>query len=101
MASTKSEKASIDMCFIDLNYASELETNLRDYGDSRWKPIIISGKYEEKIIEVLKNKRNCNVFLYIDPYVIQALDSELFDRLRYLRGFFVSQHMCWCILKVF
>ena len=80
MASTKSEKASIDMCFIDLNYAPELEMNLRDYVDFRWKPIIISGKYEEKIIEVLENKRNYNVFLYIDPYGIQALDSELFDR---------------------
>lgn len=80
MASTKSEKASIDMCFIDLNYTSELEMNLREYGDSCWKPIIISGKYEEKIIEILKNKRNYNVFLYIDPYGIQALDSELFDR---------------------
>lgn len=57
MASTKSEKASIDMCFIDLNYAPELEMNLRDYGDSRWKPIIISEKYEEKTIEVLKNKK--------------------------------------------
>lgn len=80
MASTKSEKASIDMCFIDLNYASELEINLRDYEASGWKPIIISGKYEEKIIDVLKNKRNYNVFLYIDPYGIQALDSDLFDR---------------------
>ena len=33
MASTKSEKASIDMCFIDLNYAPELEMNLTNYRD--------------------------------------------------------------------
>lgn len=66
------------MCFIDSNYAPELEKNLRDYGDFRWKPIVISGKYEEKIIEVLENKRNYNVFLYIDP---------LFTNIDYEEGF--------------
>ena len=80
MISTKSENASIDMCFIDLNYASELEMNLKSYEDFHWRPIIVSGKYEEKIIDILKNKKNYNVFLYIDPYGIQALDSELFDK---------------------
>jgi len=79
IAQTRSENAQIDMCFIDLNYASDLELNLSSYSSCYWKPAIFSGKYEEKIIEILKTKKNVNVFLYIDPYGIQALDSELFD----------------------
>ena len=46
---------------------------MSSYSSCYWKPAIFSGKYEEKIIEIL------NVFLYIDPYGIQTLDSELFD----------------------
>ena len=79
IAQTRSENAQIDMCFIDLNYASDLELNLFSYSSCYWKPDIVSGKYEEKIIEILKTKKNVNVFLYIDPYGIQTLDSELFD----------------------
>lgn len=79
IAQTRSENAQIDMCFIDLNYASDLELNLSSYSSCYWKPAIFSGKYEKKIIEILKTKKNVNVFLYIDPYGIQALDSELFD----------------------
>ena len=79
IAQTRSENAQIDMCFIDLNYASDLELNLSRYSSCYWKPPINSAKYEEKIIEILKTKKNVNVFLYIDPYGIQALDSELFD----------------------
>lgn len=63
--------------FIDLNYADDLAINLCNYSDIR----ILSGKYEEKIFEVLKNKDGYNVFLYIDPYGIKALDCSIFDSL--------------------
>ena len=69
IAQTRSENAQIDMCFI----------NLSSYSSFYWKPAIFSVKYDEKIIEILKTNKNVNVFLYIDPYGIQALDSELFD----------------------
>ena len=35
---------------------------------------------EEKIIDILKTKSGQNVFLYIDPYGIRALDTALFDQ---------------------
>ena len=34
----------------------------------------------KKILDILKNKRGQNVFLYIDPYGIRALDTALFDK---------------------
>lgn len=61
--------AQISMTFIDLNYADELKENLKDYP---WVTVI-SGKYEDNIKEILKDKRGSNVFLYIDPYGIKAL----------------------------
>lgn len=67
--------AQISMTFIDLNYADELKENLKDYP---WVTVI-SGKYEDNIKEILKDKRGSNVFLYIDPYGIKALQCSMFD----------------------
>lgn len=67
--------AQISMTFIDLNYEDELKENLKDYP---WVTVI-SGKYEDNIKEILKDKRGSNVFLYIDPYGIKALQCSMFD----------------------
>lgn len=77
---TKVLNAQIETYFIDLYYASDLEKNLAPYVEHAWKPYIVSGKYEDKIVEILHDKRDVNVFLYIDPYGIQALDMELFNK---------------------
>ena len=71
---------AIETTFIDLNYAADLRTNLAQYSNYYGEPNIVSGKYEEKIIDILKNKKGQNVFLYIDPYGIRALDTALFDK---------------------
>lgn len=73
--STTMESPSISTHFIDLNYADDLQKNLMGYPNVK----IYSGKYEDKIVEILRNKYNCNVFLYIDPYGIKALNCSLFD----------------------
>ena len=39
IAQTRSENAQIDMCFIDLNYASDLELNLSSYSSCYWGPL--------------------------------------------------------------
>ena len=76
LASTKlGGKAKIEAAFIDLNYASELEANLSNYKGIK----IVSAAYEDIIDELLKSKTGCNVFLYIDPYGIKALDCTQFD----------------------
>ena len=77
---SKAENARINTCFIDLNYADELKANIADFCDSSGSLTVISGKYEEKIEQILSNKRGANIFLYIDPYGIRALDSNLFDK---------------------
>lgn len=65
----------VESNFIDLNYADDLEKNLCQYKNVN----IISGKYEENIGNILKNKNYYNVFLYVDPYGIKALDCSQFD----------------------
>jgi len=83
-ASTTATGTSIEATFIDLNYAADLQENLKDYP---WVKIV-SGKYEDNIRSILKNKSGCNVFLYIDPYGIKALQCTLFDD--FARGKFNS-----------
>jgi len=80
LSRTKRKSNRIETCFIDLNYAEELSTNISAYANSYGQPQVISGKYEEQIEGLLSSKRGNNVFLYIDPYGIKALDSALFDK---------------------
>lgn len=75
--STSMESTQIEAIFIDLNYADDLQKNLPKYP---WINII-SGKYEDNIINILQGKEHYNVFLYIDPYGIKALKCSIFDKL--------------------
>lgn len=68
-------KKPIDATFVDIFYADDLEQNLSDYSGVE----IISDAYENVIDKLLKSKIGCNVFLYIDPYGIKALDCSKFD----------------------
>ncbi|MBP1565283.1 MAG: three-Cys-motif partner protein TcmP [Oscillospiraceae bacterium] len=72
---TTAKSPYVEANFIDLNYAEDLRTNLSKYSNIR----IISGKFEDNILNLLKSKNGCNVFLYIDPYGIKALQSSFFD----------------------
>ena len=74
------KRTAIKTTFIDLNYANDLEQNLQGYNGNYGTVHIIKGKYEEKILDLLRDKRGQNVFLYIDPYGIKALDMALFDQ---------------------
>lgn len=70
---------AIETWFIELNHSKALWNNVSHYNGHYGNPQIISGKYEEKIENLLRSKRENNVFLYIDPYGIRALDMALFD----------------------
>lgn len=71
---------AIETNFIDLHYASELKTNIAAYNNDYGCPRVHPGRYEDLILELLKQKAGYNVFLYIDPYGIRALDMALFDK---------------------
>lgn len=73
---------AIQTWFIDVNHAAELERNINTLPPCYDHPNIISGKYEDNIDNCLQSKRGYNVFLYIDPYGIKALDSTIFDRFK-------------------
>lgn len=74
-SSTRSGHLRISAAFIDINYADDLRNNLKDYPGVK----IVAGAYEDTIDELLKYKKGCNVFLYIDPYGIKALNCSKFD----------------------
>lgn len=69
---------AIRMGFIELNHSQELEHNIGNDYSAYGKPIVMAGKFEELISKCLQNKQGKNVFLYIDPYGIKALDMRLF-----------------------
>jgi three-Cys-motif partner protein len=72
---TRAKNPKIESCYIDLNYAQDLENNLSGHKNIK----VVSGKYEETIMSLLENRRGQNVFLYIDPYGIKALNCGFFD----------------------
>ncbi|KJR99989.1 MAG: hypothetical protein VR68_07450 [Peptococcaceae bacterium BRH_c4a] len=80
ISQSRAKNPKIDTCFIDLNYEDELRANTIGYSTKNGAPQIISGKYEEQIETLLSDKIGKNVFLYIDPYGIKALDYGLFSK---------------------
>lgn len=76
ISNTHEKNAIINTYFIELNHAEELKMNLgkNNYSDAN----VISGKYEEEIRGIISKYKGCNLFLYIDPYGIKALDYNLF-----------------------
>jgi three-Cys-motif partner protein len=75
ISKTRASFHDVSTNFIDLNYGEELKVNLGNYQTAR----IISGKFEEEIIPLLESRDDCNIFLYIDPYGISALQYSLFE----------------------
>ena len=74
---TRMKSTQIEAAFIDSNYAADLRNNLQAYP---WVNIL-SGKYEDHLASILRGKDYYNVFLYIDPYGINALKCSVFDEL--------------------
>ena len=77
-----SGNSPIETCFIDLNYAADLQVNTAPFNNACGTPKIISGRYEDEITKQLVNKSRNNVFLYIDPYGIKALNMDLFAQFK-------------------
>lgn len=80
MNRTKCEHGRIETYFIELNYAHELTKNIVGYDECFGQPRVIAGKFEDNIEALLSNQQRKNVFLYIDPYGIKALDFSLFEK---------------------
>ena len=78
--STRMQNPTINTCFIDLHHAADLQNNTSDFLQDSGGLEIRAGKYEEIIENLLSNKARQNIFLYIDPYGIQALDMLMFDK---------------------
>src|SRR5262245_22593314 len=74
LQNTSIDNAMVKSIFIELNHANDLQKNLPGYKNVT----VIPGKYEENIETQLKGKTSHNVFMYIDPYGIKALQFVLF-----------------------
>jgi three-Cys-motif partner protein len=75
--------AQVNMKFIELNHPQELEENIPT--QHRYRCKVIGGKFEDNINALLRNAMleniQSNVFLYLDPYGVKALNVKLFDSL--------------------
>ena len=78
----RDKQGAIKTRFIELNHASDLAANVNAAHPSYDEPVIISGAYEDNIERILARERGNNVFLYIDPYGIKALDASLFRKFK-------------------
>lgn len=69
--------------FIEKKYAEELKINLSKICYKCEQPQIISGNFEDEILNIINDKRfmHYNIFLYIDPYGIKALNYNLFKEI--------------------
>jgi len=67
----------VQFCFIELNHADSLGQNISGYPNAE----VIPGKFEDNIKAMLQGKEGHNIFLYIDPYGIKAINCGLFDEL--------------------
>ena len=78
---------NVECYFIELNHADDLNKNLDNYKNlhSKIKIVVIDGAYEKNILNILSKKQDYNIFLYIDPYGIKALDSNIFIKISTLR----------------
>jgi three-Cys-motif partner protein len=77
------EMPRVSMKFIELNHSEPLKENLPNQHRERCE--VICGKFEEHIKPILQKAKagnpKLNVFLYIDPYGVKALNAALFDSL--------------------
>ncbi len=78
----RDKQGAIKTRFIELNHASDLSKNVEAAHPSYDEPVIIPGAYEDNIEKILSQERGSNVFLYIDPYGIKALDASLFRKFK-------------------
>ena len=72
---------AISPYFIELNHGADLRDNLRLAPAFPGRYEVIDGRFEDNICDILSARKGENVFLYIDPYGIKALDSNLFDKI--------------------
>lgn len=78
----RNKQGAIKTRFIELNHATDLSKNVEALHPSFDEPVIIPGAYEDSIEKILSRERGSNVFLYIDPYGIKALNAALFRKFK-------------------
>lgn len=72
-------KMKIKFYFIENRYHSDLKDNVKDFDNIE----IISGNYEDNIVNLINGNNDKNLFVYIDPFGIKNLN---FSYLKYLNS---------------
>ncbi len=65
----------INSYFIEPKFYNDLKNNLSNFSNVE----VIDGNYADRISDILKNKKNENIFLYIDPFGIKCLPFNLYS----------------------
>lgn len=80
---TNAQKNNIHISLIEKKYATRLIANTRTLEYQNPKTQIISGTYEGKIGDIIKNSKGENLFLYVDPYGIKYIYFSIFKQIKY------------------
>lgn len=78
LQSTRVYNAKVNGYFIELNHHEALRNNIPKPQSHSFKVEIIGGRFEDHIDPILRKHGDDNVFLYVDPYGIKALDVNKF-----------------------
>ena len=68
---------NIELIFIEQKFAKELSDNVRNYKNCH----VISGNYEDNIINLINDNEGNNIFVYVDPFGIKSINFSYFKKL--------------------
>lgn len=73
------QNLNINYVFVEKKYHEELKENAKELKNTR----IIAGKYEDNIVDLIKQNIGNNVFIYIDPYGIKNMNFSYFEEMNH------------------
>lgn len=75
------EHGNIQLAFIEKEHAAVLRRNLAEAFPEIPVPMVVDGYFEADLLPLLKSHRGENLFLYVDPFGVKALQYSLLKAL--------------------
>lgn len=68
---------NIELIFIEQKFSNELSNNVKNYNNC----CVISGNYEDNIVDLINKNEGNNIFVYVDPFGIKNINFSYFEKL--------------------
>lgn len=77
LINSNAHNPSIESCFIDLYYSKDLSANLSDFDLYNQMVTVVQDDFNKIINPLLTHRKGQNIFLYIDPFGLDALEMDV------------------------